>query len=163
GFVVVVQVRVEQRSCVRRGRGAGGGRLRERERRRDEHGEERAEYGATAGGGDRHAGLLGRQGSHAHHLRASAASSAASSQRHSPGPRPSRPIGPNATRASESTRLPTAATMRLTWWYLPSVSVSTRPRSPFASHAAARTVASSSRSSTPLRSRSICVVSTGCR
>ena len=44
-----------------------------------------------------------------------------------------------------------AATMRLTWWYLPSVSVSRRPCVPSASQAAARTGAGSSSSTTPAR------------
>ena len=70
----------------------------------------------------------------------SAARSAADNHRHCPGARSggncSRPI---RDRCSASTRLPTAAIIRLTWWYLPSVRVSRRRPSPMSSHAAART------------------------
>ena len=48
-----------------------------------------------------------------------------SSQRQAPGAgRPSTRARRRRCAASASTRLPTAAIMRLTWWYLPSVSVS---------------------------------------
>ena len=47
-----------------------------------------------------------------------------------PGP-PAARRAPNALRCRASTRLPMAATMRLTWWYLPSSSVSRRPIRPW--------------------------------
>src|SRR5450755_980938 len=73
-----------------------------------------------------------------------AKSAAAFAHRHDPVASPSTRTLPKALRCSPSTRLPTAATMRLTWWYLPSFSVSRSPHSPLVSQAAARTVSWSS-------------------
>ena len=71
----------------------------------------------------------------------------ASARRRAPAHRPGR----RRSRCVRATRpgCPTAATMRLTWWYLPSVSVSRSVPGPVASQAAARTVSFSSCSSTP--------------
>lgn len=57
----------------------------------------------------------------------SSLTSSAVSQRHWPSGRSSdKVIVPIWLRCKASTRLLTAATMRLTWWYLPSVKVSCR-------------------------------------
>ena len=56
-----------------------------------------------------------------------------------------------------------AATIRFTWWYLPSVSVSRSPSSPVTSQAAARTGRGSSSSTTPSSRRRTIAASTGCR
>ena len=71
---------------------------------------------------------------------------------------------PPRTRSARASRLgcPTAAIIRLTWWYLPSVSVRRSSRPPVASHAVALTLSLRSWSSTPAHKRSTCVASTAC-
>ena len=70
---------------------------------------------------------------------------------------------PNALRSSASTRLPTAAIIRLTWWYLPSVSVRRRRRARRSLRMPRRgRLSLSSCSSTPARSRSTWPASTAC-